>query len=130
MADIAALTRLIESEAKALGFDLVRVTTPAAVPQARQRLDAWLAAGHHGSMDWMAATPMRRADPKVLWPQLRSIVMVGVNYGPESDPLASLAAGDRGTISVYARSRDYHDVIKGKLKELAGFIAARAGADV
>jgi epoxyqueuosine reductase len=108
----------------------VRITTPDAVPQARQRLDAWLAAGHHGSMDWMAAASTRRADPKTLWPELRSIVMVGVNYGPAGDPLVSLDAPDRGTISVYARGRDYHDVIKGKLKELAGFVAARAGADV
>jgi epoxyqueuosine reductase len=100
------------------------------MPDAGQRLASWLAAGHHGSMDWMAAAPARRADPKSLWPELRSVVMVGVNYGPADDPLASLAATDRGTISVYARARDYHDVIKGKLKELAGFVAARGAADV
>jgi epoxyqueuosine reductase len=81
-------------------------------------------------MDWMAATAERRANPKALWPEARSIVVLGVNYGPESDPLESLAARDRGTISVYARGRDYHEVIKGKLKELAGFLAARGGSDV
>jgi epoxyqueuosine reductase len=81
-------------------------------------------------MDWMAATAERRADPKTLWPEARSVVVLGLNYGPADDPLAALGARDRGTISVYARGRDYHDVVKGKLKELAGFLAARAGADV
>jgi epoxyqueuosine reductase len=81
-------------------------------------------------MEWMATTAERRADPKALWPEARSILVLGINYGPAEDPLASLAAGDRGTISVYARGRDYHDVIKGRLKELAGYLAARGGADV
>jgi len=117
---------------RALGFDLVRVTTPEAAGPDRlgERLRAWLAAGHHGQMDWMADTAERRADPRALWPAVRGIVMLGLNYGPEGDPLAALARPDRGAISVYARGRDYHDVLKGKLKELAGFLAARGGADV
>jgi len=78
----------------------------------------------------MAGTAGRRADPKVLWPEARSVIILGVNYGPMDDPLVTLGASDRGTISVYARGRDYHDVIKGKLKELAGYLAARGGADV
>jgi epoxyqueuosine reductase len=106
------------------------VAAPDAIPQARARLEAWLAEGHHGSMDWMAGEPARRADPRALWREVRSVVVLGVNYGPAFDPLASLDRKDRATISVYARSRDYHDVIKGKLKELAGFLAARAGGDV
>ena len=106
------------------------MTRPAAAPQARERLEAWLAEGHHGEMDWMAATAERRAAPEALWPEAKSVVMLGMNYGPSSDPLASLALKDRGTISVYARNRDYHHVVKGKLKELAGFLAARSGADV
>jgi epoxyqueuosine reductase len=81
-------------------------------------------------MGWMADPDGRRAAPRNLWPEVRSIVMVGVNYGPESDPLAPLAQPDRGTISVYAQGRDYHDVIKGRLKEFAGFLASRAEADV
>jgi epoxyqueuosine reductase len=81
-------------------------------------------------MDWMESTIERRGDPKILWPEARSIIVLGVNYGPAQDPLASLDARDRGTISVYARGRDYHDVIKGKLKELAGFVVARGRADV
>jgi epoxyqueuosine reductase len=113
-----------------LGFDAVRVTAPDATPLAPGRLRDWLAEGHHGSMEWMAETAERRADPQVLWSEVRSIVLLGLNYGPEGDPLETLALKDRGTISVYARNRDYHDVIKSKLKEAAGFLAARGGSDV
>lgn len=81
-------------------------------------------------MEWMADTAERRADPRTLWPDARSVVLVGMNYGPDCDPLADLARPDRATISVYARNRDYHDVIKGKLKELAGFLAGRSGSEV
>jgi epoxyqueuosine reductase len=81
-------------------------------------------------MAWMADTVGRRGEPSALWPEVRSVVLLGLNYGPEGDPLAALAQKDRATISVYARNRDYHDVVKGKLKQVAGFLAARAGADV
>lgn len=79
-------------------------------------------------MDWMAGTAERRRDPRALWGEVRSVVMLGLNYGPETDPLAVLERRDAGAVSVYARHRDYHDVVKGKLKELAGFVA-RAGAE-
>jgi len=108
----------------------VRITAPDAIPLAPERLNAWLEAGHHASMDWMAETAERRADPRTLWPEVRSIVLLGVNYGPTGDPLATLSQKDRGSISIYARNRDYHDVIKGKLKEIAGFLAAKASSDV
>lgn len=81
-------------------------------------------------MGWMGETPGRRADPRALWDEVRSIVMLAVSYAPEGDALAGLKDTDRANISVYARSRDYHDVIKGRLKELAGFLASRGGADV
>jgi epoxyqueuosine reductase len=81
-------------------------------------------------MEWMAETVGRRGAPTALWPEVRSVVLLGLNYGPACDPLATLAQKDRASISVYARNRDYHDVVKGKLKQVAGFIAARAGADV
>jgi epoxyqueuosine reductase len=81
-------------------------------------------------MTWMGETANRRAAPRALWPEVRSLVMLGMNYAPAGDPLASLGQGDRATISAYARKRDYHDVIKGKLKELAGFLASSGGADV
>ena len=103
------------------------MTTPDGAPEAGARLDAWLAAGHAGTMLWMADTAERRRAPRALWPEVRSVIMLGMNYGPETDPLAALARRDAGSISVYARHRDYHDVIKGKLKDLAGTVA-RAGA--
>ena len=78
----------------------------------------------------MAETAERRADPRTLWPEVRSVILLGLNYGPAENPLAELARKDRGYISVYARNRDYHDVIKGKLKEVAGFLASRASSDV
>jgi epoxyqueuosine reductase len=81
-------------------------------------------------MEWMAETAERRADPRTLWPEVRSIILLGLNYGPTEDPLADLARTDRGYISVYARNRDYHDVIKGKLKEAAGFLASKASSNV
>jgi epoxyqueuosine reductase len=112
------------------GFDAVRVTTPDALPGAPGDLAGFLAAGFHGEMDWMEHTAGRRADPRVLWADVRSIVMLGMSYAPDSDPLASLALKDRATISVYARSRDYHDVIKGRLKQVAGVLAAASGGDV
>ena len=99
------------------------MASPDAIPGAGARLDAWLAAGHHGTMDWMAETAARRGSPRSLWAEVRSVVMLGLNYGPEADPRAVLARRDAGAVSVYARHRDYHDVVKGKLKELAGFVA-------
>ncbi|UVF21907.1 tRNA epoxyqueuosine(34) reductase QueG [Microvirga terrae] len=128
--DVTALKQAFVERAKALGFDAVRIARPDAIPLAPERLNAWLEAGHHGSMDWMAETAERRADPRVLWPEVRSVILLGLNYGPDNDPLTELAERDRGYISVYARNRDYHDVIKGKLKEAAGFLAAKASSDV
>jgi epoxyqueuosine reductase len=125
-----ALRRFLETRARALGFDALAVTRPDAVPALPERLSAWLAAGHHGEMSWMEERRAERADPARLWPDVRSIVMLGVNAGPEGDPLAALAEPSLGSISVYARRRDYHDVIKGKLKELGGAFAAKAGAKV
>ena len=120
----------MEARARKLGFDAFRVTRPDAVPALRERLPAWLAAGHHGSMDWMAERAGQRADPRTLWPETRSVVMLGMNAGPQADPLALLALKDRGAIATYAQRRDYHEVIKGKLKELGGFLSARSGRPV
>src|SRR5215218_640701 len=123
----AALKEALAARAASLGFAVMRVARPDAMPDAPDRLRTWLDEGHHGSMDWMAAAPERRADPRALWREVRSIVVLGMNYAPAFDPLASLGLRDRATISVYARARDYHDVIKGKLKEFAGFLAAQGG---
>ena len=99
---------------------------PDAIPEAPERLAAWLDEGAHGDMDWMAANASRRADPRVLWPGVRSVAVLGMNYGPNADPLATLSDKAAGNVSVYARNRDYHDLIKGKLKQLASWLVAEA----
>ena len=124
------LTDFVKAEAADKGFDLCRITGPDSIPQAPGRLADFLAAGYHGTMDWMAETEARRADPRVLWSEVRSVVVFGMNYGPKHDPRAVLAMPDRAAISVYAQNRDYHDIIKGKLKEVATRFAARGGVDV
>ncbi|MBZ9938061.1 tRNA epoxyqueuosine(34) reductase QueG [Mesorhizobium sp. BR1-1-16] len=126
---LAEKARLV-ADARREGFDALRITPPDAIPEAAGRLSTFLADGHHASMNWMAETEARRADPRVLWPDVRAVVMLGLNYGPDTDPRAVLQQRDRGAISVYAQNRDYHDVIKGKLKLLAGRLASRTGAEV
>jgi epoxyqueuosine reductase len=113
--------------ARAEGFDAVGIALPDAIGRAGDRLAAFLAAGLHGDMDWLAAHERRRRDPRALWPEVRSIIMLGMNYGPDTDPLAMLEQRSRGAISVYARGRDYHDIIKGKLKSLGGWLHRRTG---
>ena len=125
-----ALIAELRARARALGFDAFGIASAEARPDLRGRLEAALERGWQDGMDWMAGTADRRAAPRDLWPEARSVVMVGVNYGPESDPLATLARRDRGTVSVYARNRDYHDIVKGRLKELAGLLSRRTGAEV
>jgi len=124
------LRALIEREAKRAGFDAVAVTRPDAIPLAPARLAEFVADGFHGSMGWIAETIQRRAEPSTLWPDVRSIIVLAMNYGPDHDPRALQARRDRGAISVYAQNRDYHDIMKGRLKEIAGKIVARAGGDV
>jgi epoxyqueuosine reductase len=106
------------------------VTRPAATPQAKARLERFLAEGQHGDMAWMERTAAQRGDPRVLWPQVRSIIMIGLNYGGADDPLAILRRRERGAISVYARGDDYHEVIKPRLKTIARWLLAQAGGDV
>jgi len=117
-------------EARAAGFDDAAVTTPDAVAAAGDRLRAWLATGMHGRMGWMADRMDWRADPATLWPAARSVIMLAQSYAPETDPLAVLGRPDRGAISVYARGRDYHDVIKKRLKRLGRWLIERAGGEI
>jgi epoxyqueuosine reductase len=106
------------------------VTRPDAAPQAKARLERFLAEGQHGDMAWMALSPERRGDPRVLWPQVRSIIMLGLNYGSAEDPLAILRQRERGAISIYAQGDDYHDIIKPRLKSIARWLTQQAGGDV
>jgi epoxyqueuosine reductase len=119
---------LIEA-AHAQGFEVVRIARPDAIPQAPERLRRFLAEGAHGDMTWMETTAERRGDPRILWPDARSIIMLGMNYGPDSDPLAILRERSRGAISVYAQGDDYHEVIKPRLKAIVRWLIAQAGGD-
>jgi epoxyqueuosine reductase len=106
------------------------VTRPDTIGQAKPYFERFIAEGQHGDMDWLAATAGRRTDPQVLWPDVRAVVMLGMNYGPDGDPLAILRRRDRGAISVYAQGDDYHDLIKPRLKAVARWLIAQAGGDV
>lgn len=125
--DAAAAKALIADLARAEGFDVVGVAAPDAIPLAGPRLHQWIAEGHHGDMGWMPETAERRSSPERLWPQVRAVVMLGLNYGPDEDPRAVLAARSNGAISVYARGDDYHELIKGKLKRICSRFVPRAG---
>jgi epoxyqueuosine reductase len=120
----------LRARATALGFDSFGIAAADARPDLPAKLDAALAAGWHGDMDWMAETAERRASPNGMWPEAKSVILLGINYGPETDPLAILGEKSLGSISVYARNRDYHEIIKGKLKEIAGLLARRTAAEV
>jgi epoxyqueuosine reductase len=124
------LKRAVVERALAEGFSVARIASADAIPEAPARLQSWLAEGHHGDMGWLEERSDQRADPRRLWGEVRSVVMLGMSYAGEGDPLAILAETDKAAISLYARRRDYHEVIKGKLKSVAGLLAARGGADV
>jgi epoxyqueuosine reductase len=121
----------IEMRSKQLGFDAIGFSRATLSEQQRNGLNNFLAAGHHGTMAWMQARARERADPKTLWPEAVTVISLGLSYAPANDALATTRIPDAGNISVYARNRDYHDIIKGKLKHLAQFIAAQnAGVKV
>ncbi|MCC0031665.1 MAG: tRNA epoxyqueuosine(34) reductase QueG [Brucellaceae bacterium] len=128
--DPGTLARLIREDARREGFDACAIAPAALAPDIAGDLAAFVAQGRHATMDWMAETLERRSSPQALWPEARSVIMLAMNYGPEDDPLALLGEADKAAISVYARHRDYHDVIKGKLKAMAGRLAARSGHEV
>ena len=127
---MAGLKDRLVAEAGAVGFTACRVCRPSDVPEAAGRLHAFLDAGHHGTMGWMTERTHWRGDPSALWPEARSVIMLAEDYGPAEDPLALLERPDRGAVSVYARGRDYHDVVKKRLKRLARWLVAESGAEV
>jgi len=122
-------TRLI-AQARLEGFDACRICRPWDVPEVPTRLKAFLDAGYHGQMDWLEARRHWRGNPAALWPEARSVIVLGESYTPEFDPLASLDQKSAGTVSVYAQNRDYHDLVKKRLKRLARWLIAQEGGDV
>ncbi|MDZ4372089.1 MAG: tRNA epoxyqueuosine(34) reductase QueG [Phenylobacterium sp.] len=120
----------IRDGAAALGFGVCRFASASEPWSAGERLAHFVEAGRHGDMGWMETTLARRAHPTAMWDGARTAVVLGLNYGPDRDPLPEMTDRSAGYISVYARGDDYHEVIKGRLKTLAGQIAARTGEDV
>jgi len=124
-----SISEAIRTRALAEGFDVVGIARAAAPRGAGERLVEFLGRGRHGTMDWMARNAERRADPVALWPGAKSIVVAGANYAPGGDPLDDLRHRGAGAISVYSRGDDYHDVLKQRLKRLAGYITATFGGE-
>ena len=120
----------IRDRALALGFHAIGFCRADLGPEARSRLKEFITAGQQGDMGWLAERTDQRSHPQSLWPEARSVIVLGLSYAPDEDPLATLARPDRGNISVYARNRDYHDVAKGMLKHLGQFVVSRFGNDV
>ena len=116
------LEQRLKAQARGLGFAACAIARADAAPQAGRRLREWLDAGRHGDMLWMEDRAEQRASPVGLWPDVRSVIMLGMSYAPSRDPLALADVGDRGRISVYAQGRDYHDVVKKGLKALARWL--------
>lgn len=125
-----AATADIRKRALAEGFESVAFAQANAIGKAQHDLAAFLGEQREGDMSWLAREPERRSDPQKLWPGARSVVALGQNYGPEGDPRASLKVPSAGTISVYARGRDYHDVVKKRLKRVGRYIAGTFDAEL
>lgn len=130
MSDINPARNHIIQTAKEAGFDLVKITSPFGLEKNAHHFQQFLDLGRHGDMAWMMEKSDRRQSPLTLWPEVKSIIMLGMNYGPSHDPLSLLSHTDRGNISVYARGRDYHDVVKKKLKQVARNLHQKYDADV
>jgi epoxyqueuosine reductase len=125
-----SLRNALDARARALGFDAVGVADASAAWECGARLEEFIAEGRHGDMDWLAREAPRRSHPQALWPQAQSAVMLGLSYAPSFDPLSLLEDRTNGVVSAYAARRDYHDVIKGRLKELGQWLALESGAAV
>ncbi|MGL4491160.1 MAG: tRNA epoxyqueuosine(34) reductase QueG [Rhizobiaceae bacterium] len=129
--DLAAeLRSALEADARSEGFSAIGIVNASSTGTMREQLRSFIDQGHHGTMEWLEETFERRSDPKRLWKNVRSIILLTMNYGPEGDALETLADKLSGNISVYARNRDYHDVMKGKLKGIADRLKSKTGKDV
>ena len=124
------LRQRIEAEAQALGFAAIGFARADAAPRTAERLREWLASGAHGDMIWMEETAQRRGSPAGLWPDVRSVISLGMSYAPAVDPLALAGEREVGRISVYAQGADYHDTVKKALKALARWLVAEAGCEL
>ena len=125
------LKHALLTEARAAGFAKMGICRPDAIPDAGARLADFVADGRHGQMGWMAERMTWRADPSALWPDAKSVIMLAEPYTPDDDPLAALERHDRATISVYARNRDYHDLVKKRLKRVGRWLLDQApGAEI
>ena len=124
------LVSKIRDRALSLGFDAIGFAEPEDVGQAGRKLSEFVALGRHGEMKWMTKKIDRRKDPKKLWPAVRGVIVVAANYGPETDPLDDLSRRSIGTISVYARNRDYHKILKGRLKQLGNWMSTSLGGKI
>ncbi|KAF0231703.1 MAG: iron-sulfur cluster binding [Beijerinckiaceae bacterium] len=120
----------LETLAREHGFDALGIAPATDDPVRAARLEAWLAEGFEAEMAWMAREPDKRAAPQALWPEVRSVIMLGTNYGIDGDPLVSLQCKDRASLALYGMRKDYHDVIKSRLKAFARALVAMAGGDV
>ncbi|MBF9025157.1 tRNA epoxyqueuosine(34) reductase QueG [Rhodobacterales bacterium HKCCD6035] len=126
---MSALKQTLTTEAKAIGFAKIGVCRPTDIAEAGARLHAFVAAGHHGQMEWLADRIEWRSDPSALWPEAKSMIMLADLYTPNHDPLAILQEKSRAAISVYAQNKDYHDVVKKRLKRLGRWLLEQAGED-
>ena len=124
------LTRRLKDQALAEGFDSCGITRPDAIPRAQGRLGQFLAEGRQGTMTWMERRADWRADPATLWPEARGVIMLAECYTPAEDPLDNLDRPDLGTISVYARGKDYHTIVKKRLKRLGRWLIDTAGGEI
>jgi len=116
------LVNALKERATAEGFVAFGIAQGKLSPSAGVRLQQWLSEGHHGEMLWMESRADERSSPDALWPEVKSVIMLGMSYTPADDPMALADYPDRARVSVYARGRDYHDVVKGALKRLAGWL--------
>lgn len=128
--DPFALREAIRAEALALGFAACGFARADAAPESAARLDAWLASGAHGSMDWMEARKGQRGRPQALWPEAASLIMLGMSYAPREDPMRLAGEPGIGRISAYAQGADYHDIVKKALKALARWLIERGGGEL
>ena len=127
---MTAIEDRLKHRAAAEGFDAAGICGPEDIPQAARRLEMFLAAGRHGDMDWLKRRAEWRGNPQNLWPEARSVIMLAESYAPASDPLAGLEHRDQGCISVYAQNRDYHGIVKKRLKRLGRWLVAETGAEI